>query len=86
MSCKATLALLIFGIVMHHSVNCTPAGLSFPSVRYVHFYSSVELYFFQVLVSTFGQGSNAYLSGRRQTKEHILCTVNSYRLMDQWRT
>ncbi|XP_075903512.1 adenylate cyclase activating polypeptide 1a isoform X2 [Nelusetta ayraudi] len=36
MSSKTTLALLIFGIVMHHSVNGTPAGLSFPSVSDVY--------------------------------------------------
>ncbi|XP_070842361.1 glucagon family neuropeptides-like isoform X4 [Chaetodon trifascialis] len=33
MSRKATLALLIYGIMMHYSVNCSPVGLSFPSVR-----------------------------------------------------
>ncbi|XP_039646889.1 adenylate cyclase activating polypeptide 1a isoform X1 [Perca fluviatilis] len=33
MSSKATLALLIYGIIMHYSVNCSPVGLSFPSVR-----------------------------------------------------
>ncbi|XP_076617819.1 adenylate cyclase activating polypeptide 1a isoform X1 [Chaetodon auriga] len=33
MSSKATLALLIYGIMMHYSVNCSPVGLSFPSVR-----------------------------------------------------
>ncbi|AWP17065.1 putative pituitary adenylate cyclase-activating polypeptide [Scophthalmus maximus] len=29
MCSKATLALLIYGILMHYSVNCSPAGLSF---------------------------------------------------------
>ncbi|XP_038585941.1 adenylate cyclase activating polypeptide 1a isoform X2 [Micropterus salmoides] len=33
MSSKATLALIIYGIIMHYSVNCSPVGLSFPSVR-----------------------------------------------------
>nr|XP_046228015.1 adenylate cyclase activating polypeptide 1a isoform X4 [Scatophagus argus] len=33
MSSKATLALLIYGIIMHHSVSSSPVGLSFPSVR-----------------------------------------------------
>ncbi|XP_031706404.1 adenylate cyclase activating polypeptide 1a isoform X1 [Anarrhichthys ocellatus] len=33
MSSKATLALLIYGILMHYSVYCSPVGLSFPSVR-----------------------------------------------------
>uniref|UniRef100_A0A3Q3MK64 Adenylate cyclase activating polypeptide 1 n=1 Tax=Labrus bergylta TaxID=56723 RepID=A0A3Q3MK64_9LABR len=33
MSSKATLALLIYGIIMHCSVHCSPVGLSFPSVR-----------------------------------------------------
>lgn len=45
MSSKTTLALLIFGIMMHHSVSGTPAGLSFASVRYVHFNSSTEFDF-----------------------------------------
>ncbi|XP_019942771.1 adenylate cyclase activating polypeptide 1a isoform X3 [Paralichthys olivaceus] len=31
MSSKATLALLIYGIIMHYSVNCSPVGLSFPT-------------------------------------------------------
>ncbi|KAM9839816.1 adenylate cyclase activating polypeptide 1a [Aulostomus maculatus] len=31
MSSKVTLALLIYGIIMHHSVTCSPVGLSFPS-------------------------------------------------------
>ncbi|XP_067342990.1 adenylate cyclase activating polypeptide 1a isoform X2 [Channa argus] len=33
MSSKATLALVIYGIIMHYSVYCSPVGLSFPSVR-----------------------------------------------------
>ncbi|CAJ1082507.1 adenylate cyclase activating polypeptide 1a [Xyrichtys novacula] len=33
MSSKATLALLIYGLIMHYSVHCSPVGLSFPSVR-----------------------------------------------------
>ncbi|XP_024136255.1 adenylate cyclase activating polypeptide 1a isoform X3 [Oryzias melastigma] len=33
MSSKATLALLIYGIFMHYSINCSPVGLSFPSLR-----------------------------------------------------
>ncbi|XP_032360086.1 adenylate cyclase activating polypeptide 1a isoform X3 [Etheostoma spectabile] len=33
MSSKATLVLLIYGIITHYSVNCSPVGLSFPSVR-----------------------------------------------------
>lgn len=36
MSSKATLAFLICGVIMHYSVICSPVGLSFPSVRYVH--------------------------------------------------
>lgn len=36
MSSKATLAFLICGVMMHYSVICSPVGLSFPSVRYVH--------------------------------------------------
>ncbi|KAM6900343.1 adenylate cyclase activating polypeptide 1a isoform 2-T2 [Xenentodon cancila] len=30
---KATLALLIYGLITHYSVNCSPVGISFPSVR-----------------------------------------------------
>ncbi|XP_076014353.1 adenylate cyclase activating polypeptide 1a isoform X1 [Genypterus blacodes] len=33
MSGKATLALLIYGIIMHYSVNCSPVGLSYPDLR-----------------------------------------------------
>ncbi|KAJ8376709.1 hypothetical protein SKAU_G00072890 [Synaphobranchus kaupii] len=33
MSRKATLALLIYGIIMHYSVYCSPIGLSYPNVR-----------------------------------------------------
>uniref|UniRef100_A0AAQ4NND7 Adenylate cyclase activating polypeptide 1a n=1 Tax=Gasterosteus aculeatus aculeatus TaxID=481459 RepID=A0AAQ4NND7_GASAC len=33
MSSKATLAFLIYGIMMHYRVYCSPVGLSFPSVR-----------------------------------------------------
>uniref|UniRef100_A0A8C6KW89 Adenylate cyclase activating polypeptide 1 n=1 Tax=Nothobranchius furzeri TaxID=105023 RepID=A0A8C6KW89_NOTFU len=33
MSSKATLALLIYGIIMHHSANSAPVGISFPSLR-----------------------------------------------------
>ncbi|XP_013855493.1 glucagon family neuropeptides isoform X2 [Austrofundulus limnaeus] len=33
MSRKATLALLIYGIIMHHSITCSPVGISFPSFR-----------------------------------------------------
>ncbi|XP_056289971.1 adenylate cyclase activating polypeptide 1a isoform X2 [Pseudoliparis swirei] len=33
MSSKATLALLLYGILMHYRVCCSPVGLSFPSVR-----------------------------------------------------
>ncbi|XP_068603957.1 adenylate cyclase activating polypeptide 1a isoform X2 [Brachionichthys hirsutus] len=33
MSSKATLAVLIYGIIMHCSVLCSPVGLSFPGVR-----------------------------------------------------
>ncbi|XP_072234984.1 adenylate cyclase activating polypeptide 1a isoform X3 [Leuresthes tenuis] len=36
MSSKATLALLIYGIIMHYSVNCSPVGLSFPSISGVY--------------------------------------------------
>ncbi|XP_041825000.1 adenylate cyclase activating polypeptide 1a isoform X2 [Melanotaenia boesemani] len=36
MSSKATLALLIYGIIMHYSVTCSPVGLSFPSVSGVY--------------------------------------------------
>lgn len=36
MSSKATLAFLICGVIMHYSVICSPVGLNFPSVRYVH--------------------------------------------------
>ncbi|XP_028288765.1 adenylate cyclase activating polypeptide 1a isoform X3 [Parambassis ranga] len=36
MSSKATLALLIYGIIMHYSVLCSPVGLSFPSVSEVY--------------------------------------------------
>ncbi|XP_028290523.1 adenylate cyclase activating polypeptide 1a isoform X2 [Gouania willdenowi] len=31
MSCKVTLPLLIYGIIMHYSVHCSPVGLGFPS-------------------------------------------------------
>ncbi|XP_047206474.1 glucagon family neuropeptides-like isoform X2 [Girardinichthys multiradiatus] len=33
MSSKATLVLLIYGIIMHHSINCSPIGINFPSIR-----------------------------------------------------
>ncbi|XP_041669617.1 adenylate cyclase activating polypeptide 1a isoform X3 [Cheilinus undulatus] len=33
MSSKATLTLLIYGLIMHYSIHCSPVGLSFPSVR-----------------------------------------------------
>ncbi|KAM9332279.1 adenylate cyclase activating polypeptide 1a [Pholidichthys leucotaenia] len=33
MSSKATLALFIYGLVVHLSVNCSPVGLGFPGVR-----------------------------------------------------
>ncbi|KAM9712704.1 adenylate cyclase activating polypeptide 1a isoform 3-T3 [Menidia menidia] len=36
MSSKATLALLIYGIIMHYSVHCSPVGLSFPSLSGVY--------------------------------------------------
>ncbi|XP_061654440.1 adenylate cyclase activating polypeptide 1b isoform X3 [Phyllopteryx taeniolatus] len=32
-SSKATLILLIYGILMHYSVFCTPLGLSYPKIR-----------------------------------------------------
>ncbi|XP_029971067.1 glucagon family neuropeptides-like [Salarias fasciatus] len=32
-SSKATLILLIYGILMHYSVFCTPIGLSYPKIR-----------------------------------------------------
>lgn len=54
MSSKATLALLIYGIIMHYSVNCSPVGLSFPSVRYVHVYLSFKCHFSGVDVSLKG--------------------------------
>uniref|UniRef100_A0A8C7GAK4 Adenylate cyclase activating polypeptide 1 n=1 Tax=Oncorhynchus kisutch TaxID=8019 RepID=A0A8C7GAK4_ONCKI len=33
MSSKATLALLIYGIIMHYSIHCSPLGLSYPNLR-----------------------------------------------------
>ncbi|XP_056155490.1 adenylate cyclase activating polypeptide 1a [Lampris incognitus] len=33
MCSKATLALLIYGLIMHYSVSCSPVGLSYPNVR-----------------------------------------------------
>ncbi|XP_029979038.1 glucagon family neuropeptides isoform X4 [Sphaeramia orbicularis] len=33
MTSKMTLALLIYGIIMHYNVNCSPVGLSFPNIR-----------------------------------------------------
>ncbi|ROL44592.1 Glucagon family neuropeptide [Anabarilius grahami] len=32
-SSKATLALLIYGIMMHYSAYCTPIGMAFPKMR-----------------------------------------------------
>ncbi|XP_029686234.1 adenylate cyclase activating polypeptide 1b isoform X2 [Takifugu rubripes] len=32
-SSKATLILLIYGILMHYSVFCTPIGLGYPKIR-----------------------------------------------------
>ncbi|XP_056149254.1 adenylate cyclase activating polypeptide 1b isoform X1 [Lampris incognitus] len=32
-SSKATLVLLVYGIIMHYSVYCTPIGLSYPKIR-----------------------------------------------------
>ncbi|XP_028659601.1 glucagon family neuropeptides isoform X3 [Erpetoichthys calabaricus] len=34
MSSKSTLALLIYGIIMHCSVYCSPSGLSYPKIRF----------------------------------------------------
>jgi len=36
-SSKATLALLIYGIMMHYSAFCTPIGMTFPKMRYVYY-------------------------------------------------
>nr|XP_046148222.1 glucagon family neuropeptides-like isoform X3 [Oncorhynchus gorbuscha] len=33
MSSKATLALLIYGIIMHYSIHCSPLGLNYPNLR-----------------------------------------------------
>uniref|UniRef100_A0A674DGL1 Adenylate cyclase activating polypeptide 1 n=1 Tax=Salmo trutta TaxID=8032 RepID=A0A674DGL1_SALTR len=33
MSSNATLALLIYGIIMHYSVYCSPLGLNYPNLR-----------------------------------------------------
>ncbi|XP_058871172.1 glucagon family neuropeptides isoform X3 [Acipenser ruthenus] len=33
MSSKATLALFIYGIIMHCSIYCSPTGLSYPKIR-----------------------------------------------------
>lgn len=35
-SSRATLALLIYGILMRYSAQCTPIGMGFPNMRYVH--------------------------------------------------
>lgn len=82
MSSKATLALLIYGLIMHYSVNCSPVGLSFPSVRYVHSHRSSVT--FQMLISLIA------LSGRAQAKDHICFTVSYVRgynsLLDYWIT
>ncbi|XP_030630241.1 adenylate cyclase activating polypeptide 1b isoform X1 [Chanos chanos] len=32
-SSKATLALLLYGIIMHYSAYCTPIGLTYPKIR-----------------------------------------------------
>lgn len=36
MSSKATLALLIYGIITQYSALCSPAGLQYPKIRYVN--------------------------------------------------
>ena len=99
MSSKATLALLIYGLIMHYSVYCSPVGLSFPSVRYVHpslfAYSLLRLLFFFI----FGEeslcvialsNSSSSSSSRAQAKERVCFTVSyvwGYNsLLDYWIT
>ncbi|XP_034026807.1 adenylate cyclase activating polypeptide 1a isoform X2 [Thalassophryne amazonica] len=31
---KATLVLLIYGLIMHYSINCSPVGLNYPNFRF----------------------------------------------------
>lgn len=88
MSSKATLALIIYGIIMHYSVNCSPVGLSFPSVRYVHSYS--PNHFSGVGFSLKGELGIIALSSRVQAKDHICFTVSYVcgyiSLLDYWIT
>lgn len=63
MSSKATLAFLICGVIMHYSVICSPVGLSFPSVRYVHLHLTPTVTF-EVDIASLKGGACA-LSPRR---------------------
>ncbi len=78
MSNKATLALLIYGIIMHYSVNCSPVGLSFPSVRYVHSYLPFQCHF-PCACSFFSKKIScisALSSSRAQAEERVCLTVS----------
>lgn len=51
-SSKATLALLIYGIMMHYSAFCTPIGMTFPKMRYVYAFMLDVLRFYFLLKRT----------------------------------
>lgn len=70
MSSKATLALFIYGIIMHYSVSSSPVGLSFPSIRYVYSYLSLSCTF---LVADFSFTSSIL---RAQANDLICFTVS----------
>lgn len=64
MSSKATLAFLICGVIMHYSVICSPVGLSFPSVRYVHLHLTPTVTF-EVDIASLKGGSVRVIAAAR---------------------
>lgn len=81
MSSKATLAFLICGVIMHYSVICSPVGLSFPNVRYVHLYLASTVTF-QVDLGYLKENVTRYCRGAPAS---LLWAV-SVRLLDDWIT
>lgn len=87
MSSKATLALFIYGIIMHYSVNSSPVGLSFPSLRYVCSYTSLS-FTFQSLIcrSCAAPGGHRAPAGHRLTSLSALELVMSGSIIADWIT
>lgn len=82
MSSKATLAFLICGVIMHYSVICSPVGLSFPSVRYVHLHLTSTVTFEVDIASL--KGEVCALLPRRVASLGCFCAYSS--LLDYWIT